>query len=386
MSPDDPARPAEADRPSRRGFWIRVALVGLVVVMLLAIAVPQIVAQNDDEAAAEPNLAAATLPTDAPTTTSTSTSSTTTTTTIPPTTTTTIPPFVQPAAGALPPVPNGSIRQGSQSLQLLTYEQRLLDLHFDPGPVDGKFDEKTRFAVETVDKLFGWPRDGVIDQVWVDALNVFQFPFPLVQDAPEADRVEIDLDKQVITVYKGYQVALITTTSTGNGKRFCGGTDGCQYAVTPAGKYKFQWHVNGWRDGDLGQLYNPWYFNGGIAVHGYTSVPTKPASHGCARVPMHVSEVFNTLVYKDMTVYVLGIQAPEGGYPADSPNGGRASSNGPSDPSPTPPPATAPPETAPPETAPPETAPPVPPPPDTAPPPATVAPVTAVPAPPPPAP
>ena len=231
----------------------------------------------------------------------------------------------------------------------------------------------------------------MIDQVWVDALNVFQFPFPLVQDAPEADRVEIDLDKQVITVYKGYQVALITTTSTGNGKRFCGGTDGCQYAVTPAGKYKFQWHVNGWRDGDLGQLYNPWYFNGGIAVHGYTSVPTKPASHGCARVPMHVSEVFNTLVYKDMTVYVLGIQAPEGGYPADSPNGGRARLERPvgsvtraaatdGAARETAPPETAPPATAPPETAPPATAPPV------TPPPATVAPVTAVPAPAPPAP
>jgi lipoprotein-anchoring transpeptidase ErfK/SrfK len=26
------------------------------------------------------------------------------------------------------------------------------------------------------------------------------------------------------------------------------------------------------------------YFNGGIAVHGYTSVPTYPASHGCVRV------------------------------------------------------------------------------------------------------
>src|SRR5262245_64930269 len=124
----------------------------------------------------------------------------------------------------------------------------------------------------------------------------------------------------------------------GTGMRFVGGSHGCQYAVTPAGKFHIQWHVNGWRDGDLGQLYSPWYFNGGIAVHGYQQVPVKPASHGCARVPMHVSDVINTLAFKDMAVYVLGIQSPEGGYPPESPNGGSARANGPSDPSPTPPP------------------------------------------------
>jgi lipoprotein-anchoring transpeptidase ErfK/SrfK len=31
-------------------------------------------------------------------------------------------------------------------------------------------------------------------------------------------------------------------------------------------------------------LYRPKYFHGGVAVHGYTSVPATPASHGCVRV------------------------------------------------------------------------------------------------------
>jgi lipoprotein-anchoring transpeptidase ErfK/SrfK len=31
-------------------------------------------------------------------------------------------------------------------------------------------------------------------------------------------------------------------------------------------------------------LYRPRYFNAGIAVHGYSSVPSYPASHGCVRV------------------------------------------------------------------------------------------------------
>ena len=39
--------------------------------------------------------------------------------------------------------------------------------------------------------------------------------------------------------------------------------------------------MNGWDRGPLGSLYRPQYFNDGIAIHGYTSVPSTPASHGC---------------------------------------------------------------------------------------------------------
>jgi peptidoglycan hydrolase-like protein with peptidoglycan-binding domain len=232
-------------------------------------------------------------------------------------TTTTTPSLAQPPGVLLPPVPNGRVRSGSRSPEVAAYEQRLRDLRFDPGPVDGTFDEKTRFAVETLEKLLGRQRDGTIDQPLVDALVVFQYSQPLEAEG-ERDRVEIDLDRQVLTVYRDRQVALITTTSTGNGKRFCGGGEGCQYAVTPTGRYEFQWHVNGWRDGDLGRLYNPWYFNGGIAVHGFESVPTRPASHGCARIPMHIARYFGMLVEKGMAVYVVAgaVEPPRPSPPA----------------------------------------------------------------------
>ena len=209
----------------------------------------------------------------------------------------------------------------------------------------------------------GWGRDGTIDQQMVDVLANFQYPAPLSPDTP--DRVEIDLDKQVLTVYRDWQISLISTTSTGNGKKFCGGADGCQYAITPTGRYEFQWHVNGWRDGDLGRLYNPWYFNGGIAVHGYNDVPTGPASHGCARIPMHTSEHFGDLVSKGMAVYVLGTQAPATGGPLPPDNGSTTTTTTvapPTTPAPAPaappPPAPTTPPTAPPTTPPPTTEPP----------------------------
>src|SRR5690606_35305288 len=42
---------------------------------------------------------------------------------------------------------------------------------------------------------------------------------------------------------------------------------------------------DGTQPGELGPLYRPKYFHeDGIAVHGYGSVPSRPASHGCVRV------------------------------------------------------------------------------------------------------
>ena len=37
-------------------------------------------------------------------------------------------------------------------------------------------------------------------------------------------------------------------------------------------------------EGSLGILYRPRFIVGGVAVHGYRSVPNYPASHGCIRV------------------------------------------------------------------------------------------------------
>ena len=60
----------------------------------------------------------------------------------------------------------------------------------------------------------------------------------------------------------------MTTTSTGSGEHFCGGVDGCQYAITPTGHFHFYELDRGWQKGKLGTMWNPYYFNGSIAVHG----------------------------------------------------------------------------------------------------------------------
>jgi len=137
-------------------------------------------------------------------------------------------------------------------------------------------------------------------------LGLDHFKYTAAMPNAEADRVEINLDTQVLTVFQNDQPILITTTSTGSGEHFCGGTDGCQYAITPAGHFHFQYLHRGWDKGKLGSMWNPYYFNGGIAIHGLPSVPPYPASHGCARIPMSIANYFPSLVTQGESVYVVG--------------------------------------------------------------------------------
>jgi peptidoglycan hydrolase-like protein with peptidoglycan-binding domain len=225
------------------------------------------------------------------------------------TTTTTIPPVKNPADVTMPS-PGGGLRIGSRGPLVYLYEARMKALHFDPGPVDDYFDEKTQYAVIAVQKYFQQTRTGVIDGGVQLALSHFQYA--PAEPTSEPDRVEIDLDKQVITVFQNWQPILLTTTSTGSGQHFCGGVDGCQYAITPTGHYHFYSLYRGWDNGKLGKMWNPYYFNGGIAVHGLQSVPAYPASHGCARIPMHIADYFYTLVHNGESVFVVGTPKQRG--------------------------------------------------------------------------
>ena len=123
-----------------------------------------------------------------------------------PTTTTTIPPVRQPAAVTLPPLPENGIGWGSSGPVTLAYEQRLKALHFDPGPVDGAYSQDTNYAVVAVEKLYGQPRDGVIGPNVKFVLE--HFKYKAAKPKAEGDRVEIDLDTQVLTVYKHWQPIL----------------------------------------------------------------------------------------------------------------------------------------------------------------------------------
>ena len=68
--------------------------------------------------------------------------------------------------------------------------------------------------------------------------------------------------------------------SSGSGEHYCYDTPKnnptervCEIANTPGGRSTYYLHRPGWDVGDLGRMYNPVYFNYGVAVHGLSNVP-----------------------------------------------------------------------------------------------------------------
>ena len=255
--------------------------------------------------------AASAHPVQTPKSTTTTSTSTTTTTTAPP------PPpdahaLVQPGPATLPAPPGGSVGSGSSGPEVQAYEQRLSDLHFDPGPIDGVYDGATVYAVQALQKVNGAVPTGRITDGDVFALSFFRYPTPLAATDAEPNRTEIDITKQVLTVYENYQVELISTTSTGSGENYCYSSPRVRPAracartpITPAGKFAFYEFRPGWDTSPLGQPLQPLLLQRRHRGARLEDVPTYPASHGCARIPMHIAEYFPTLVTNGEPVYVV---------------------------------------------------------------------------------
>jgi lipoprotein-anchoring transpeptidase ErfK/SrfK len=67
-------------------------------------------------------------------------------------------------------------------------------------------------------------------------------------------------------------------------------------AHTPRGRFLVYDKVAGWETSTLGSMYYSSYISGGVAIHGYRTVPNEPASHGCVRVPMFVAREMSKLL------------------------------------------------------------------------------------------
>lgn len=104
-----------------------------------------------------------------------------------------------------------------------------------------------------------------------------QFIGPQPPAIPGPKRVVIDKTTQTLSAYEGDVLILQTRVSTGRmGRR------------TPAGNfkagYKERMHYSSLYD----NAPMPWSIqvSGNYFIHGYSSVPNRPASHGCIRLPL----------------------------------------------------------------------------------------------------
>jgi hypothetical protein len=165
---------------------------------------------------------------------------------------------------------DGSIAYGQRGPAVRLLQRGLRRMHY-PASSSGVYDAATERAVMAWRKVTGRPRLYSADRaVLLGVLNrqgVWKVRHP-----HDGRHVEADISMQVIVLVDGNKVVRIQHTSSGKPS-----------TPTILGRYRVYrkepgTNSHGMVDSD--------YFIRGYAIHGYSSVPTYNASHGCLRVPI----------------------------------------------------------------------------------------------------
>ncbi len=229
-------------------------------------------------------------------------------------------PGVASAAGRTPPAATGQVaarvtsstyapakralQYGMRGSAVRALQQRLAQLRYYPGAADGQFGSSTLEAVWAFQEVQGLSADGIVGAQTEHALVSPRAPQSRYPRGG-ALRVEVNLGRRVLLLYRNNKLALVSHVSSGGEYYYCS-NGSCNYAITPTGHFTTTRFLPGWVTVPLGQMYNPVFFIGTVfAIHGDTDVPLQPVSHGCVRIPMDIAAFFHTLVKAPGTpVYV----------------------------------------------------------------------------------
>jgi len=176
--------------------------------------------------------------------------------------------------------------------EILAAEERLSDLGYWTGAVDGTLDAGSRHALIAFQKAEGRKRTGKLTRAELQALLSANRPLPKYSGFAH---VEIDLNRQVLFIVDTTgTITHILPVCTGNEKNYMDHGE-IHRAHTPRGRFKVLRKIAGWRLSTLGLLYYPNYILNGIAIHGSPAMAVYPASHGCIRIPMFASKALSNL-------------------------------------------------------------------------------------------
>ncbi len=196
------------------------------------------------------------------------------------------------ASGYTPP--SKPLYYGQKGAAVRSVQQRLAQLHYYPGPIDGKYGQDTLQAAWAFRYVQGLRMNATtaaqpINRAFELALVHPKKPWALVPKGG-ADRIEINLKRQVLVLYKDNAPRLVLHVSTGGN---CLVGQGCGW-ITPDGNFKALSFSPGWVTVPLGEMYNPVFFIGSAyAIHGDVPVPWYPDSHGCVRIWMDAAPWFH---------------------------------------------------------------------------------------------
>lgn len=174
------------------------------------------------------------------------------------------------------------IEYGEVSDRVGKLQQRLRDLGYFVTSVDDAYGGETQQAVFALQKAGGLYRDGVVGDATLAAADKGVVPRPQTSSGKV---LEIDIDRQLVLAVENGKVVKVINASSGNGETY--EAKGATYtAYTPRGSFAVYREENRMYASrlELGDMWRPKFFTGGIAVHGSASVPAFPASHGCVRV------------------------------------------------------------------------------------------------------
>jgi hypothetical protein len=171
-------------------------------------------------------------------------------------------------------------------------ERRLSDLGYWTGPIDGLFDQATQYALMAFQK---WEGRDVTGRLTVDELAALRSAAPPKARELGYAHVEVDIDRQVLLMVDDEERIRVLPVSTGSGKPFRYGGQ-MSIAYTPRGRFLVYDKGVGWEKGPLGSVYYPNGISGGVAIHGFRSVPNEPGSHGCIRIPMFAAREVSRLL------------------------------------------------------------------------------------------
>jgi hypothetical protein len=159
---------------------------------------------------------------------------------------------------------------GERGLKVLLLQRALLREGF-ATPVTGYYDDATSRAVLAFRKTNEMGRDGYALKEVFAMLMRGEGSYKLRY--PQAGKhVEFDWSRQVLVLARGGRPYRTYHTSSG-----------APATPTVFGSYRFYLQTPG--TNSKGMVHSS-YFIGGYAIHGYPSVPSYPASHGCLRVPI----------------------------------------------------------------------------------------------------
>jgi peptidoglycan hydrolase-like protein with peptidoglycan-binding domain len=235
-----------------------------------------------------------------------------------------------PSSAQSPAASPSPTRPPAPTYDVKAVQTQLTSMHYYLGAIDGQPGPSFHSAVMAFQKVQGIGADGIVGKGTLAALKAPRTP-SLKASSP-AERVEVDLTKQVLYVVKGGAIARILPVSSGNGATYLQKNGGPARSLSPVGWYRIQRRILGAHKADLGTLYDPQFFYRGWAIHGSNSVPAYPASHGCIRVTRADATYLLQAIGVGTSVYLYGgrytftagssapgTDNPTGDTPADAP-------------------------------------------------------------------